>query len=112
MPRFFRGIPFAQIEPIIETRYNTIPTVPKGTTMESQTMRPTVGNEECEDLAQLEADIQGCLRHCLRDFRMTVRDGGLVLYGLTRTYYGKQLAQHGVMARSRLPIRANRIVVL
>ena len=43
---------------------------------------------------------------------MTVRDGGLVLYGRTRTYYAKQLAQHEVMGRSRLPIRANSIDVL
>jgi hypothetical protein len=65
-----------------------------------------------DELAQLEADIQSHLRHYIRDFRMTVRDGGLVLYGLTRTYYGKQLAQHGVMERSRLPIRANNIDVV
>jgi hypothetical protein len=52
------------------------------------------------------------LRHYVRDFRMTVRDGGLVLYGHTRTYYSKQLVQHGVVKRSRLPIRANNIEVL
>ncbi|HWG42708.1 MAG TPA: hypothetical protein VN688_07975 [Gemmataceae bacterium] len=70
---------------------------------------------ECDgrdELAQLEADIQGHLRHYVRDFRMTVRDGGWILYGRTRTYYGKQLVQHGVMERSRLPIQANNIDVL
>jgi hypothetical protein len=66
----------------------------------------------CDELAQLEADIQGRLRHYVRDFRMIVQDGGLVLYGHTRTYYGKQLVQHGIMQRSRLPIRSNNIEVL
>ena len=65
-----------------------------------------------DELAQLEADIRGRLRHYVRDFRMIVQDGGLVLYGHTRTYYGKQLVQHGVMQRSRLPIRSNNIEVL
>ena len=80
--------------------------------VETQTMDQSIECEGRDELAQLEAEIQGRLRHYVRDFRMTIRDGGLVLYGLTRTYYGKQLAQHGVMERSRLPIRANNIDVL
>jgi hypothetical protein len=80
--------------------------------MESQTMDPSQGIDGRDELARLEADIQGHLRHYVRDFRMTVQDGGLVLYGRTRTYYAKQLAQHQVMERSRLPIRANNIDVL
>ena len=65
-----------------------------------------------DELAQLEAYIQVRLRHYVRDFRMIVREGGLVLYGQSRTYYGKQLVQHNVMERSRLAIRANNINVL
>jgi hypothetical protein len=80
--------------------------------MERQTMDPLIECDGRDELAQLEADIQGRLRHYVRDFRVTVRDSGLVLDGHTRTYYGKQLAQHGVMERSRLPIRANNIDVL
>jgi hypothetical protein len=80
--------------------------------MESQMMCQTREDEEGDDLVQLEADLQSCLRHYIRDFRVTVRDGGLVLHGHTRTYYGKQLAQHSVMKRSYLPIRANHIDVL
>ncbi len=79
--------------------------------MESQTMDSSISCDGQEELALLEADIQGHLRHYVRDFRMTVRDGGLILYGRTRTYYGKQLAQHEVMERSRLPIQANNIDV-
>ena len=80
--------------------------------METQTMAQLIECDWQDDLAQLEADIRGRLRHYVRDFRMIVRDGGWVLYGCTRTYYGKQLVQHGVMKRSRLPIRANNIDVL
>jgi hypothetical protein len=80
--------------------------------MESQTMVQSIECEGRDELAQLETDLQSRLRHYIRDFRMTIRDGGLILYGHTRTYYGKQLAQHGVMERSRLPIRANNIDVL
>jgi hypothetical protein len=80
--------------------------------MESQTMGQLIECDGQDELAQLEADIQGRLRHHVRDFRMTVRDGSLVLYGHTRTYYGKQLVQHGIMERSQLPIRANNINVL
>ena len=80
--------------------------------MESQTVDPSIPCDGRDELARLEADIQRHLRYYVRDFRMTVRDGGLVLSGRTRTYYAKQLAQHEVMGRSRLPIRANSIDVL
>lgn len=65
-----------------------------------------------DDVAWLEAQIQGRLRDYVRDFRMVVRDGGLFLYGRARTYYAKQLVQHGVMGLCRLPIRANEIQVI
>lgn len=80
--------------------------------MESQTMDLSIKCDGWDELAQLEADIQECLRHYVRDFRLIVREGGLVLYGQSRTYYGKQLVQHSVMQRSRLAIRANNINVL
>jgi hypothetical protein len=80
--------------------------------MESQTMVQSIECEGRDELALLEADLQSRLRHYIRDFRMIVHDGGLILYGHTRTYYGKQLVQHGVMERSRLPIRSNNIEVL
>jgi hypothetical protein len=68
--------------------------------------------EETNELALLEAQLRIRLRSYVCDFRMIVQDGGWILYGRARTYYGKQLAQHGVMQRSRLPILANQILVL
>jgi hypothetical protein len=80
--------------------------------MESQMMVQSIECEGRDELAQLEADLQSHLRHYIRDFRVVIQDGGLVLYGHTRTYYGKQLVQHSVMKWGRLPIRANNINVL
>jgi hypothetical protein len=67
--------------------------------------------DEPNELKRLEAQLRTRLRSYVCDFQMIVQDGGLVLYGRARSYYGKQLAQHGVMEKSRLPIRANNISV-
>lgn len=67
--------------------------------------------EEENEVIQLEADIRDRLRHFVRDFRVTVQDGALILYGQAQTYYGKQLVQHRVMKWGLLPIRANKIDV-
>jgi hypothetical protein len=40
-----------------------------------------------------------------------LRGGGLILRGLTTTYYAKQLAQHAVMEATAIPIVANEIEV-
>ncbi len=80
--------------------------------MENQPPEKMVQRNEPNELALLETQLRIRLRSYVYDFRMTVQDGGLVLHGRARTYYGKQLAQHGVMAQSRLPIRANYIEVL
>jgi hypothetical protein len=52
------------------------------------------------------------LRGRLRDLRMFVRDGGVVIRGVANSYYVKQLAQHAVMQLVSLPIAANEIIVL
>jgi hypothetical protein len=62
-------------------------------------------------MGQLEADVQSRLSGRVQQFRLVVRDGGLVLTGHARTYYGKQLAQHAVMEATALPILANEIQV-
>jgi hypothetical protein len=63
------------------------------------------------ELDQLEARVQGRLNGQVRDLRLLQRHGGLVLQGLARTYYVKQMAQHVVMEATRLPIVANEIEV-
>jgi hypothetical protein len=63
-------------------------------------------------LTGLEERIQRRLNSGMRDFRLFVRDCGLVLQGRSITYYAKQLAQHMVMQATDLPICANEIEVL
>jgi hypothetical protein len=47
----------------------------------------------------------------VRSLKVMVYDNGLVLRGLARTYYAKQLAQQATMELTRLPIKANEIGV-
>jgi hypothetical protein len=65
----------------------------------------------CENLARIEKHVQCRLTGVVRDFRLMLRDQGLVLRGHARTYYAKQLAQHAVMETTSLAIRANEIEV-
>jgi hypothetical protein len=60
----------------------------------------------------VSSQVQNELIGRLRDFRLRRRGFGLVLHGRTRTYYGKQLAQHAVMRATDLPILENRIEVV
>jgi hypothetical protein len=64
-----------------------------------------------ETLARIEEHVRSRLAGLLRDFQLVFDDKGLVLRGHVTTYYAKQLAQHAVMAASRLPIRANELKV-
>ena len=47
----------------------------------------------------------------VRDLRIEVHRGGLVIRGRATCFYFKQLAMHAVMAVSDLPVSANEIVV-
>lgn len=51
------------------------------------------------------------LGYRVRNLRVCVNDGGIVLEGQTSTYHAKQLAQHWAMEESSLPIVANKIEV-
>jgi hypothetical protein len=62
-------------------------------------------------LDDLEQRVRRRLNRRVRDFRLSLRSGGLVLEGQANTYYAKQLAQHAVMEAALLPIRANDIQV-
>ena len=64
-----------------------------------------------EALAELEEVVQQRLFGQLRDFRLSIRDYGLVLGGRTLSYHAKQLAQHALMDITRAPITANEIEV-
>jgi hypothetical protein len=64
-----------------------------------------------DELAQLQAQVHGRLQGKVRDLRLLVRGDGLVLQGRAHCYYLKQLAQHSVMAVTRIRILANEIEV-
>ncbi len=64
-----------------------------------------------ETLAELEGLICQRLGGRLRDFRLSIREAGLVLSGNTRSHHARQLAQHALMDMTRAPITANEIEV-
>jgi hypothetical protein len=62
-------------------------------------------------LHQLATEVQNRHRNCLRELRIEVVEGGVVLYGRAITFYGKQIAFHEVRRCSHLAVIANRIQV-
>ena len=48
----------------------------------------------------------------IRDLRIDLAEGGLVLHGWAATYYAKQLAQHAAAEAAGLPVRTNAIEVV
>jgi hypothetical protein len=60
---------------------------------------------------QLELLVQRRLGGRVRDLRVVMRPGGVVLQGHTATYHAKQLAQHAAMELSGQCILANDIEV-
>jgi hypothetical protein len=72
---------------------------------------PFASYATADAVAELEQRVLRRLNGPIHDFRLLVRDGGLILQGRARTYHAKQLAQHAVMAVTELPIRGNEIDV-
>jgi hypothetical protein len=68
---------------------------------------PTAGQ-----LRELETQIGIRLNGRIRNFQLSLREGGMVLEGHAQTYYAKQLVQHAVMVASDLPICVNDIEVV
>lgn len=66
------------------------------------------GNEE---LTRITERIQKDLHFPIREFRMDIEHNGLVLQGIARSYYEKQLVQEAVLRSSALPIASNDIAV-
>ena len=64
-----------------------------------------------ETLAELEELVCQRLGGRLRDFRLSIRDAGLVLRGRARSHHAKQLAQQALMDLNRAPISCNEIEV-
>jgi hypothetical protein len=68
-----------------------------------------------EKILPQEADwellVQCRLRGRIRDLRVIIRPGGLILQGRAATYHAKQLAQHAAMELSGQRILANQIEV-
>ncbi len=59
----------------------------------------------------LESLMQRRLGNRIRNLRVLVQAGGVILRGRTTTYHAKQLAQHAVMELCNLPVLANDIDV-
>jgi hypothetical protein len=70
-----------------------------------------VGFSQQDEIDRLEINVQRRLNGRVRGFRLLVYPHGLILQGRVSTYPAKQLAQHTVMASTRLPILANEIEV-
>jgi len=61
--------------------------------------------------SELELSVQSRLAGRVSNFCLVRAEGGIILRGVSRTYYAKQLAQHAVMQVTELPIIANEIKV-
>jgi hypothetical protein len=72
---------------------------------------PDVAPMTPDEVQSAELNLRGRLRGRVYSLCLTVSEEGFVLHGHSRTYYAKQLAQHMLMAMSRLPIAANEIIV-
>jgi hypothetical protein len=64
-----------------------------------------------ETLAELEELVRLRLGGRIREFRLSIRDAGLVLRGRARSHHAKQLAQQALMDLNRAPISCNEIEV-
>jgi hypothetical protein len=64
------------------------------------------------EIDRLAADTAERLRGRLSGLRLELRGGGVVLRGVARSFYAKQLAQHAVMKGTDLPIVCNEIEVV
>jgi hypothetical protein len=60
-----------------------------------------------ETLAELEELVRLRLGGRVSEFRLSIRDAGLVLIARARSHHAKQLAQQSLMDLNRAPIRSN-----
>lgn len=64
------------------------------------------------ELEDYQTSIRRYLGSRVCDLQLESHDGGIVLYGWSRSYYGKQLAQHIAQTMTGMPIIANNIEVV
>jgi hypothetical protein len=79
--------------------------------MNYDSLPSALASEAKSGLDQLENRVQARLSGRVRHLQLFLREYGIVLRGLARTYHAKQLAQHAVMTETELPILANEIEV-
>ena len=79
--------------------------------MTLQSAAETIDAPTSETLARIQDDVRRMFFHRIHDFHIQAIDDGLVLYGRTKTYHGKQLVQHAVMEATEIRLAANNIDV-
>ena len=65
----------------------------------------------CAAASELAADIRSRHRNLLRELRIDLVEGGVVLHGHAYSCYGTQVAQHEALRRTGLVLLANRVIV-
>jgi len=83
----------------------------RGEIMTAEGLEDTRSLVSESDLQQLELRLHCKLGGRVRDLRLMVQDGCLILHGHAHTYHAKQLAQHAVMEAIKLPFLVNDIEV-
>lgn len=68
-------------------------------------------SDDNELVQQVAVSLQSRLGGQVRNFRISVREDGLILRGKVSSHYGKQIIQEVVMQVSEIPILANDIEV-
>ncbi|MBX9579371.1 MAG: hypothetical protein K2X87_03605 [Gemmataceae bacterium] len=76
-----------------------------------QTLTEPPAADPARIVAELAAEIRRRHRNAIRELRVEVHEGGLILSGSAYSYYGKQVAQHEALGRTNLVLLANRVVV-
>jgi hypothetical protein len=72
--------------------------------MSSQIIAQDVGFSQHDEIDRLEINVERRLNGRVRGFRLLVHPDGLILQESAATFHAKQLAQHAIMASTRLPI--------
>ncbi len=64
-----------------------------------------------ESFRQLAEEIRSRHRSQLRELKIEIVEGGVILSGMAASFYGKQIAFHEASDRYKLLVKANQITV-